>query len=167
VAAGGPEGAGAALVYMTIYLPTTLGVWAVILTMRRDGVQLEAIEDLAGLAQRRPWLAALLTALLFSLAGIPPLAGFWGKYVTFYAALEAGLYPLAIVAALATVVSGAYYLVLLSKVWFSPSASPLQSPGPMASLAAGAAALLSFPVLVFAFGLLGTAAQVAAAASFR
>jgi NADH-quinone oxidoreductase subunit N len=166
LAVGGAAGAGAALVYMTIYLPTTLGVFAVIMALRRDGKELETVDDLAGLAGRRPWLAALLTALLFSLAGIPPLAGFFGKYVAFSAALQAGLYPIAIIAALATVISAAYYLMILSKVWFGQPGKPMPAPGPVVALTAGAATLMTFPALVLAFGALATAAAAAAAASF-
>jgi NADH-quinone oxidoreductase subunit N len=166
LAAGGPAGAGAALVYMTIYLPTTIGIFAGILAMRRDGQDVESIEDLSGLATRKPWLAILLTALMFSIAGIPPLAGFFGKFITFQAALGAGLWPLAILAAVATVVSAAYYLNIIKIMWVNPAAAPLMPSGPTVALTAGAATLLAFPGLVLAFGWLTRAATAAATASF-
>ena len=167
LAAGGRAGASAALVYMTIYLPTTIGIFAGVLAMRRDGKDVETIDDLAGLATRKPWLAMLLTALMFSVAGIPPLAGFFGKLVTFQAALGAGLWPLAIVAALATVISAAYYLNIIKVMWINPAAAPFQTSGATIALTAGAATLLVFPVLVVALGWIEWAAKTAAATSFQ
>ena len=167
LAAGGREGASAALIYMTIYLPTTIGIFAGILAMRRDGKDVETIEDLSGLATRKPWLAMLLTALMFSVAGIPPLAGFFGKFVTFQAALNAGLWPLAILAAVATVVSAAYYLNIIVTMWVKPAAQPFQSSGATIALTAGVATLLVFPVLVVGLGWIAYAAQLAARTSFQ
>jgi NADH-quinone oxidoreductase subunit N len=167
LAAGGREGASAALVYMTIYLPTTIGIFAGILAMRRDGKDVETIDDLSGLASRKPWLAMLLTALMFSVAGIPPLAGFFGKLVTFQAALGAGLWPLAVVAALATVISAAYYLKVIAAMWINPPAPAFQSSGATIALTAGAATLLAFPVLVVMLGWIESAARIAAVTSFQ
>jgi NADH-quinone oxidoreductase subunit N len=166
LAAGGAAGASAALVYMTIYLPTTIGIFAGILAMRRDGQDVENINDLSGLASRKPWLAVFLTALMFSVAGIPPLAGFFGKLVTFQAALGAGLWPVALLAALATVVSAAYYLNIIKVMWVNPAAAPLMPPGATIALTAGAATLLVFPGLVLAFGWISKAAMTAATSSF-
>jgi NADH-quinone oxidoreductase subunit N len=166
LAAGGTAGAGAALVYMTIYLPTTIGIFAGILAMRRDGHDVESIDDLSGLATRKPWLAMLMTALMFSVAGIPPLAGFFGKLITFQAALGAGLWPLALLAAVATVISAAYYLNIVKVMWVNPAAPPLMPVGPTVAITAGAATLLVFPVLVLGFGWLSNLAAAASAASF-
>ncbi len=166
LAAGGAQGASAALVYMTIYLPTTIGIFAGILAMRRDGEDVETIDDLSGLATRKPWLAMLLTALMFSVAGIPPLAGFLGKYVTITAAIGAGLWPLAVIAVVATVVSAGYYLNLIKVMWVNPPAAPLMPTGPTVALTAGAATLLVFPGLVIAFGWITQAATTAALTSF-
>jgi len=166
LAAGGQEGASAALIYMAIYLPTTIGIFAGILAMRRDGADVEQIDDLSGLASRKPWLAMMLTALMFSVAGIPPLAGFFGKLVTFQVALGAGLWPLAVVAALATVVSAAYYLNIVKVMWVNPAAPALQPAGGTIALTTAGATLLVFPVLVVGFGWLEAAARAAAATSF-
>jgi NADH-quinone oxidoreductase subunit N len=167
LAAGGREGASAAMVYMAIYLPTTIGIFAGVLAMRRDGEDVEQIEDLSGLATRKPWLAMMLTALMFSIAGIPPLAGFFGKLITFQVALGAGLWPLAVVAALATVVSAAYYLNIVKVMWVNPPAPAMQAASGAIALTAGAATLLVFPVLALGFGWIEQAARLAAAASFR
>ncbi|MDZ4777344.1 MAG: NADH-quinone oxidoreductase subunit NuoN [Alphaproteobacteria bacterium] len=166
LAAGTEKGASAALIYMTIYLPTTIGAFAGILAMRRDGKDVETIEDLSGLASRKPWLAMLLTVIFFSVAGIPPLAGFFGKLVTFQAALDAGLWPLAVIAALATVISAAYYLNIIKVMWVNPPAPAFQSSGPTIAMTAGFATLLIFPVLVVGFGWVEQAAMLAASSSF-
>jgi NADH-quinone oxidoreductase subunit N len=110
------------IIYMTIYLAMTLGTFAFILAMRRkDEGNVENIDDLAGLSSTNPVMATLLTILMFSLAGIPPLAGFWGKWYVFLAAVEAGLYPLAIIGVLASVVGAFYYLRIIKIMWFDES----------------------------------------------
>ncbi|MGE0045796.1 MAG: proton-conducting transporter membrane subunit, partial [Hyphomonadaceae bacterium] len=162
LSAGTADGVSAALIYMAIYLPTTIGVFALILAMRRDGEAVEGIDDLAGLAQRRPLMAALFTILLFSLGGIPPLAGFWGKWVAFMAAANAGLVWLAVVGGIAAVVAAAYYLRILSAVWFKPSTAALQAPSGATLTTAFVGAALSFPILVVALGWLERWADLAA-----
>src|SRR5665811_1386267 len=92
LAAGTVEGAQGVLVYISIYVAMTLGVFAAILSMRRNGKFVETIGDLAGLARTHPTMAFFLAMLLFSLAGIPPLAGFFAKFYVFLAAIKAGLY---------------------------------------------------------------------------
>ena len=109
LAAGTAEGVQGVLVYMSIYVAMTLGIFAVILAMRRDGEFVENISDLAGLARTHPTMAFFLAMLLFSLAGIPPLAGFFAKFYVFLAAIKAGLYTLAVIGVLTSVV-GAYLL---------------------------------------------------------
>jgi NADH-quinone oxidoreductase subunit N len=167
LASGGGRGAGAALLYMIIYLPTTIAIFAGILAMRRDGKDVEAIDELGGLASRKPWLAILLTVLMFSLAGIPPLAGFFGKWVTLLAAFQGGLGWLAILALLATVISAAYYLNIVRVMWMKESAAPFQAAGPTIALTATLGAALVFPVLVLTWGYLNDVALAAAVASFR
>jgi NADH-quinone oxidoreductase subunit N len=152
VAAGGEAGASSALMYMTLYLPANIGIFALILAMRRDGAPAETVGDLAGMAQQRPWMAALFTMLLFSIAGIPPFAGFFGKLLVFSAAVDAGLIWLAVLGGVAAVVAAAYYLRLLASIWFAPPAAQLQSPSGTIMLTATAAAALTFPVLVLLLG---------------
>src|SRR4030095_7289360 len=90
------------LVYLSIYLAMTVGAFAAILSMRREGGMVEQISDLSGLARSNPALAFFLGLLMFSLAGIPPLAGFFAKYYVFLGAIKAGLYGLAAVGVLAS-----------------------------------------------------------------
>jgi NADH-quinone oxidoreductase subunit N len=166
LAAGPERGAAAALMYMAIYLPMTIGAFAIILAMRRNGEGVELIADLAGLGSRRPWMAAVLTILFFSLAGIPPLAGFFAKFYVFQAAIEAGLWPLALVAALATVVGAGYYLWIIKTVWFDKPAERLDRTGGVIMATAAAGTLLTFPVLVVLLGSLEALAAQAARLSF-
>jgi NADH-quinone oxidoreductase subunit N len=104
----------------------TLGTFACILSMRRDGVFVEDISDLAGLARRQPTMAFFLGLLLFSLAGIPPLAGFFAKFYVFLAAIKAGLYTLAVIGVLASVVGAYYYLTIVKIMYFDEPAKAFQ-----------------------------------------
>ncbi|MBC7770788.1 MAG: NADH-quinone oxidoreductase subunit NuoN [Phycisphaerales bacterium] len=166
VAAGGEVGASSALIYMTLYLPANIGIFALILAMRREGAPAETVADLAGMAKQRPWMAALFTMLLFSIAGIPPFAGFMGKLVVFGAAVDAGLIWLAVLGAVAAVVAAAYYLRLIASIWFAPSAEQLHAPSGTVMLTATAAAALTFPVLVLMLGVVEYWAEAAVRMSF-
>ncbi len=166
LAAGPEEGASAALIYMTLYLPATIGVFAVIVAMRREGAAVERIEDLAGLATRRPWMAVALTMLFFSLAGIPPLAGFFGKIYVFKAAIAAGLWPLSVIGALCTVVGAGYYLRIVKIAWFDAPAAGFDRTGPTLAGTAVLGAALSFPALVVLLGQIEFWAARVAASSF-
>lgn len=166
LAAGGSQGASAAMIYMLVYLPTTIGIFAAILCMRRDGKDVETIADLGGLMSRQPWLGILLTVLMCSLAGIPPLAGFLGKLVTIQAAVGAGLWPLAVVAMLAAVVSAAYYFNIIKVIWFDPPAAAFQPAGVTNTLTVGLATILTFPVLVLGMGWVENVAVMVSRASF-
>jgi NADH-quinone oxidoreductase subunit N len=118
------------LVYMAIYVAMTLGTFAVILSMRRpDGGMLEQISDLSGLARTSPAMAFFLAMLMFSLAGIPPLAGFFAKFYVFVAAIKAGLYVLSVVGVLASVV-GAYYYLMIVKIMYFDEPKPGFEPVP-------------------------------------
>lgn len=161
LAAGPEQGPASALIYLALYLPANIGIFALIISMQRNGEPAETIGDLAGLAQKRAWMAALFTMLLFSIAGIPPFAGFIGKFLVFAAAVDAGLVWLAIVGAVAAVVSAAYYLRILASVWFAPPAPALQKASSTVALTATLAAALSFPVLVLALGALQRWAETA------
>lgn len=118
LAAGTEEGVRGVLVYVAIYVAMTLGTFAVILSMRRKAGYVEEIADLAGLARTHPAMAFLLAMLLFSLAGIPPLAGFFAKFYVFLAAIKAGLYVLAVIGVLASVVGAYYYLAIVKIMYF-------------------------------------------------
>jgi NADH-quinone oxidoreductase subunit N len=131
LAAGTAEGIQGVLVYMAIYVAMTLGTFACILSMRRDGQLVEDIGDLAGLARTKPAMAFFLAMLLFSLAGIPPLAGFFAKFYVFLAAIKAGLFTLAVIGVLASVV-GAYYYLAIIKIMYFDEAAPAFEPMPYA-----------------------------------
>jgi NADH-quinone oxidoreductase subunit N len=122
LAAGSQEGAQGVIVYMMIYLISTLGVFACVLAMRRKGQHLEQVSDLAGLAHNNRALAFVFAMLMFSLAGIPPLAGFFGKYFVFLAAVKSGFYALAIIGVAASVVGAYYYLRIVKIIYFDEPA---------------------------------------------
>jgi len=124
LAAATSDGVEGVLVYMAIYLAMTLGTFAVILAMRRDGHMVEGIGDLAGLARTDPTLAFFLAMLLFSLAGIPPLAGFFAKFYVFLAAIKAGLITLAVIGVVTSVVGAYYYLSIVKIMYFDEPAKP-------------------------------------------
>ncbi|HET6927977.1 MAG TPA: NADH-quinone oxidoreductase subunit NuoN [Hyphomicrobiaceae bacterium] len=117
LAAGSPQGAQGVIIYMVIYVAMTLGAFACVLAMRRPSGMVEEIQELAGLAQTNLGLATVFGILMFSLAGIPPLAGFFAKFYVFAAAVKEGLWPLAVLGVLASVV-GAYYYVRVVKIMF-------------------------------------------------
>jgi NADH-quinone oxidoreductase subunit N len=116
-------------VYMAIYVVMNAGAFGCIVALRKDGVAREQIEDFAGLARTAPMLALAMAVFMFSMAGIPPLAGFFGKLYVFVAAVNAGLWPLAILGVLASVVSAFYYLRIVKVMYFdageaAPDARP-------------------------------------------
>ena len=129
LAAGTASGVRGVLVYMAIYVVMTLGTFACILAMRRQGRYVEQISDLSGLSRRQPLLAAALSIFMFSLAGIPPLAGFFGKLYVFLAAVEANLTWLAIVGVLTSVVGAYYYLRIVKLVYFDEPAEAFDREG--------------------------------------
>lgn len=116
--AGTEAGVSGLITYLIVYLVTVLGTFAIILAMRRKDGAYEDINEMAGMAKTNPMLALLMTAFMFSLAGIPPLAGFWAKWFVFLPAVQAGLYWLAVIGVLASVVSAVYYLRLIKIMWF-------------------------------------------------
>ena len=143
LAAGTPEGATAVLIYLAIYVVMNTGVFAFILSMEREGRPVVQISDLAGLHKARPGAALALAALMFSLTGIPPLAGFFAKYYVFVAAVEAGLAPLAVAGAVASVIGAFYYLRIVKIMYVDPEGEALDDRLPtLNSLALTASALL-------------------------
>jgi len=125
LAAGTESGIRGVLIYMAIYLVMTAGSFAVVLSMRQGGKMVEGISDLAGLSKTHPAMALAFAIFLFSLAGIPPLAGFFGKLYVFLAAVEAGLYTLAVIGVLASVVGAYYYLRIIKIMYFDEAKEPL------------------------------------------
>jgi NADH-quinone oxidoreductase subunit N len=118
LASGTAEGAQGVLVYVAIYVAMTLGTFSVILAMKRNGQHVENIRDFAGLSRTNPLLAFFFAMLLFSLAGVPPLAGFFGKFYVFVAAINAGLFTLSVIGVLTSVVGAYYYLSIVKVMYF-------------------------------------------------
>jgi NADH-quinone oxidoreductase subunit N len=119
LAAGTQEGVEAIMSYMAIYVVMTLGSFACVALMEdSDGHPVETIANLAGLSQVRPGLAAAFAIFMFSLAGIPPLFGFWAKFLVFDAAVAAGLLPLAAIGIAASVIGAFYYLKIIKTIYF-------------------------------------------------
>lgn len=165
LAAGTAAGVSAVLFYMTVYIAMTVGAFACILLMRRRGGMTESIEDLAGLTRTNPGLAIILTVLLFSLAGVPPMAGFFGKLYVFLAAVDAGLIWLAIVGAILSVVSAYYYLRIIWIMWFNEPAPVFEREvGSRLGITAMISALLLLALPLF--GVLTKSAAYAAASLF-
>ncbi len=162
VAAGADLGAPALLLFMTIYVIASLGMFAGVLMMRRTGGMVEDISELGGLFSTRPVVTLSLTAILLSIAGIPPLTGFWAKYAVVEAGLAAGLLPLVIVLLLASVVSAAYYLRIIKVMWFDAPKPKFQSPDPSVVATVVACGVLMFPVLLVGIGVLGGWTEAAA-----
>ena len=162
--AAGEGGARGVLLYLVVYLVMNLGAWSVVLSMRRDGEGLvEGIDDLAGLGRSRPLLALAMAIFLFSLAGIPPLAGFFAKFYVFLAAIERGLYPLAVIGALATVVGAFYYLRVIKVMYFDDPAEPFEAAPRELRAAVVIAAMLTLFFFLFPAPIVGQAGLAAQA----
>ncbi len=124
LASGTTQGVQGVLIYMAIYIAMTLGTFACILAMRRKSGNVEDIDQLAGLARTQPLVAMFFGALLFSLAGIPPLAGFFAKFYVFLAAIDAKLYTLAVIGVVTSVVGAYYYLRIVKIMYMDEPAEP-------------------------------------------
>lgn len=165
LAANSEAGVRGVVIYMLIYLVMTLGTFAFILAMRRKDGNVEQISDLAGLSSTNPVMATILTILMFSLAGIPPLAGFWGKWYVFLAAINANLYALAVIGVLASVVGAFYYLRIIKIMWFDEPVGGFQPMAGELRLVLGlSGAFVLFYVLIG--GPIGQMAEAAAKTFF-
>ena len=146
LAAGTPEGVQGVVIYMAIYLVMTLGTFAAILSMKIEGRQLTNVADLMGLSKTHPGMAFFLAMMMFSLAGIPPLAGFFAKFYVFNAAIHANLFGLAVVGVLLSVVAAFYYLRIVKFMYFDEAAVPFDRQSPMLQ---GVLAITGLLVLFF------------------
>ncbi|HSD34146.1 MAG TPA: NADH-quinone oxidoreductase subunit NuoN [Alphaproteobacteria bacterium] len=166
LAAGTEQGLRGVLIYMAIYLFMTLGTFACILAMKQKGRMVEQIADLAGLSRTNPMLALALALFMFSMAGIPPLAGFFAKYFVFLAAIEAQLYVLAVIGVLSSVVSAFYYWRIVRVMYFEDAVEGLDrplEPGVAAVLAVSTAVITLF---ILAPGVILGGARIAAQSLF-
>ena len=128
LAVGNAVGIRGVLIYFAIYLFMNVGTFAVILSMRQKGRMVEGIDDLAGLSKTSPMMALALAVFMFSMAGIPPLAGFWGKFYIFMAAIDANLVTLAVIGVLTSVVSAFYYLRIIKVMYFDEPVETFDRP---------------------------------------
>lgn len=122
IVAGTSAGVGSMIVYMAIYMMMTAGTFGIIMTMRRDGHAVNGIDDLAGYSRNNPFMAYALALLMFSMSGIPPLAGFFGKFLVFKAAIASGFYVLAVLGVLTSVVAAYYYIKIIKVMFFDEPA---------------------------------------------
>lgn len=154
LAAGTQAGVSSVLVYMAIYVVMTLGSFLVVLQMRGpDGQPIETIASLSGMSRTRPGLALALAIFMFSLAGIPPLMGFFAKLAVFMAAVEAGLIVFAVVGAAASAIGAYYYLKIVKTMYFDEPAPAFEGrtdpvEGGLIALTAAAISPLGWPLLL-------------------
>jgi NADH-quinone oxidoreductase subunit N len=120
VASASNDGIQSSVIYLTIYIVMNLGFFSCLLMLRRNDNYYESIDDLSGLSKNHPILSFSLLVILFSLAGIPPLAGFFAKFYIFKAVIEQSMYFLAIVGLLSTVIAAFYYLRIIKIIYFDP-----------------------------------------------
>jgi NADH-quinone oxidoreductase subunit N len=162
VATGTPEGVKSVLVYLAIYLAMNVGAFALIIAMRRKDGATESIADLSGLSRTHPAMAFALAIFMFSLAGIPPLAGFFGKFYVFIAAIDANLMFLAVIGALASAVSAFYYLRIVKVMYFDEPADAFDvNTGRGIATVATVSAAVTLLFFVFPAPIVGAAAYAA------
>lgn len=168
LAAGTEQGIAAMLVYLVIYVSMTLGSFIVLLQLRgRDSDYKENLADIAGLSKTRPALAATFAIFMFSLAGIPPLFGFWGKLVVFNAAVAAGLLPLAVIGIAASVIGAFYYLKVVKVMYFDEPVDVVAEVNDKGlAWTGGILAAVNSPLGYFAIPVLGVVTAQAAKALF-
>ncbi|MDE2465718.1 MAG: NADH-quinone oxidoreductase subunit NuoN [Alphaproteobacteria bacterium] len=149
LAAGSSQGARGVMIYLVTYVFMNAGTFAVILSMRRGGRSLEGVSDLAGLGRTDPARAMWLAIFMFSMAGIPPFAGFWGKYFIFAAAVQSGLWALAIIGVLTSVIGAFYYIRIIKVMYFDEAIEALDAMPPSLGFAAAATGLFTGLFFVF------------------
>lgn len=143
MAAGTQAGMQSMLVFMVLYMIDVTGLFACLLALSRDGKPIETIQDMAGLMRERPGLGLCMTGLCFSAMGIPPFSGFWAKVFVFKAAIAGGLWPVAAIALVASVVAAFYYLRIVKVMWLDPAPGMTEKPPLYASGVAYASAIFS------------------------
>ena len=127
VATGSSSGYASSVIYMTIYITMNIGAFGCIFLMKKDGKYSEEISDLSGISKNKPLLAISLLIILFSLAGVPPLAGFFAKFYIFMSVIENEMYLLAIIGLVTTVISAFYYLKIIKIIYFDELKKPFDS----------------------------------------
>ena len=127
VASGTESGFKSSIIYMTIYAVMNIGAFAFILSMKRDEKYIEEISELSGASKNHPLMSLGLLIILFSLAGIPPLAGFFAKFYIFMSVIESGMFTLAIIGLVTTVISAFYYIRIIKILYFDSSKKPFEN----------------------------------------
>jgi NADH-quinone oxidoreductase subunit N len=163
LAVGGESGLRGVLVYMAIYIAMNIGAFAVLIAMRRDGRAVEGVDDLAGLGRSDPGMALAMAIFMFSMAGIPPMAGFFAKLYVLLPAIQGGFWLLATVAVLSSVVSAYYYLRIVKVMYFDAAKPGFDArPTGVSVVLAGTGAFTLF-FFLFPAPLLAVARQAVAA----
>ena len=164
-----PQGASAMLTYLAIYVAMTVASFVAVLMLKDEsGEPVEMFADMAGLSRTRPWLAAGLASVMFSLAGIPPLFGFWGKFVVFQSAVAAGFVPLAAIGIAASVIGAFYYLKVVKVMYFDEPAEKVTGRSDLAhNVLLFATSLFISPLGYLLTKWLGALSDTAAAALFH
>ena len=127
IATGSNEGIQSTIIYLIIYLVMYLGAFGCIFMMRRENIFYENIKDLSGMSKNHPILSLAFLVILFSLAGVPPLAGFFAKFYIFLAVIESKMYALAIIGLLTTIISSFYYLRIIKIIYFDKPTKPFET----------------------------------------
>jgi NADH-quinone oxidoreductase subunit N len=166
LAVGSSDGVRGVLVYMTVYVLMTAGTFACILAMKRDGRPVEQISDLSGLATNDPGLALAISVFMFSLAGIPLMAGFFAKLYIFLAAVKAGLFALAVIGVLTSVVGAFYYIRVIKVMYFDAPAQAFDRRPPALSFVVAATGLFTAFFFLFPAPVVD-AAEMASRVLFR
>ena len=166
LSSGTSVGVEGVAIYMAIYIAMTVGVFACILALRTESGFVERIDELAGLARRRPFVAAIFALLMFSFIGLPPLAGFFAKWHAFLAAIEANLFILAIIGVLASAVSAFYYLRIVKVMYFEEPTAEFAAVPRELTVVMAAAGFFVVTYFVTVGAPLATAARTAAGSLF-
>ena len=166
LAAATPAGMRGTLVYLATYLFMNAGAFATVVAMRRRGRSVERISDLAGLARTDPALALAMAIIMFSMIGVPPLSGFFGKLLVFSAALQAGLPVLVIVGIVSSVIGAVYYLRVVRVMYVDAPGQPFDRPGTSVALVSAGMGLVT-GLFILVLGPVTSAAQAAASVLFR
>lgn len=161
LAPGTPDGIRGVMIYMVTYVFMSAGVFACIIAMRRRGRPLELISDLSGLARTDPGLALAMTVFMFSMAGIPPFSGFFGKLYVFLPAVQSGYWTLAVIGVLTSVVGAYYYLRVIKVMYFDEAQPAFDTRGMSLSFVAGVGAMVTTLFFVFPAPIVGAAQSAA------
>lgn len=165
LAAGNQQGVASMLVFMVLYMADVTAFLACLMALERDGKPMETLADVSGLFRQKPGIALVLTVLSFSFLGLPPFSGFWGKFFVFRAALNAGLWPVAVAGLVLSVVAAFFYLRVVKVMWFDAPPEGVVAKEPMdAKVVAIVGGLFSAAGIWFALAGLDSVAMAAAAA---